>query len=56
MKLEFSYQIFNVSSNTKFHENPCLGAEFFHADGRTDAFRDFASAPNKLKLFFIIRV
>jgi hypothetical protein len=36
MKLEFSRQIFENYSNIKFHENPPMGAELFHADGRTD--------------------
>jgi hypothetical protein len=48
MKIVFSRQIFEKSSNIKFHENPF---ELFHADGRTDmrklivALRDFADAP-----------
>jgi hypothetical protein len=34
MKLEVSGQIFEKSSNVKFHENLSLGAEF-HAGGQT---------------------
>jgi len=51
MKLECSRQIFEISSNTKFHEICPVGAELFHSDGRTDmttltiAFRNFANAP-----------
>ena len=61
MKLEFSRQIFEISSNIKFHENCPMAAELLDADrrsdGRTDrqtdmtklivAFRSFAKAPNK---------
>jgi len=36
MKLEFSRQIFEKPSNTKFWKIRPVGAEFFHADGRTD--------------------
>jgi len=36
MKLEFSGQIFEKYWNVKFHENLPVGAELFHADGRTD--------------------
>jgi len=39
MKLGVSQQIFEKSPNTKFDENPSkirpVGAELFHADGRT---------------------
>jgi len=35
MKLQFSRQIFEKLSNIKFHENPSLGAEFFHANMQT---------------------
>jgi hypothetical protein len=47
MKLEFSRQIFKKSSILKILP---VGAELFHADGRTDmklivAFRNFANAP-----------
>jgi len=51
MKLEFTRQIFEKYGNIKFHENPPVGAEFFHADGQTDmtklivAFHNFAKAP-----------
>ena len=37
MKLAFSWQISKKYSNIKFHENPSdVGAELFHANGRTD--------------------
>jgi hypothetical protein len=36
MKLKFSRQIFEIFSNTKFHENPSIGSRFVRADGRTD--------------------
>jgi len=35
MKLEFSPQIFEKSSNMKFHENCPVGAELLHADMQT---------------------
>ena len=34
-KLEFSRYSFEKSTNIKFHENPSVGAELFHAYGRT---------------------
>jgi hypothetical protein len=50
MKLEFFRQIFEKSSNTKFHENPSSGSRVVQC-GRTDmmklivvAFRSFANA------------
>jgi len=51
MKLEFSQQIFENSSNIKLHENRTVQAEMFHADRQTNmtklivAFRCFANAP-----------
>jgi hypothetical protein len=54
MKLEFSQQIFERSSNIKFYENPSSGNRLFlcgRTGGRTDmtnvivAFRNFANAP-----------
>jgi hypothetical protein len=33
MKLEVPQQIFEKYTNIKFHENPSVGAELFHADG-----------------------
>jgi hypothetical protein len=36
MKLEFSRQIFEKYSNMKFQKTRPVGAESFHADGRTD--------------------
>jgi len=50
MKLEFSRQMFEKSSTTKFNENPSVGSELFHVDGRTDmtklmaTFRNFVDA------------
>jgi len=52
MELEFSLQIFEKCSNTKFHENPSSGADLFHAEGQTDrhttqllvAFRNFCES------------
>jgi len=32
MKLKFSQQIFELYSSSKFHENPPIGTELFHAD------------------------
>ena len=52
MKLEFSGQIFETYSNTKFHENPSSGSRVLPC-GRADmtkltvAFRNFANAPQK---------
>jgi len=46
MKLEFSQQGFEKSSNIKIRP---VGVELFHADGhlnRYDAFRSFSKAPN----------
>ena len=54
MKLEFSGQIFEKSSNIEFHENPYSGSPVIpcgQTGGRTDmtkvivAFRYFANAP-----------
>ena len=36
MKLEFSWQIIEKLSDTKLTKIYPLGAELFHADGRTD--------------------
>jgi hypothetical protein len=54
IKLEFSRHNFQKYANTKFRENPLVGAELLHAGGRTDgrtdmtklivAFRNFAKA------------
>jgi hypothetical protein len=58
MKLEFPRQIFEKSSNIKFHENP-LETELFHADEQTDMtkltvpFRNFANATNNISRFFL---
>ena len=59
MKLEFSGQIFEKSSNTRFRKNPSiLRDELSHVYGHTDgnmklivAFRNFASEPNFLYSF-----
>jgi hypothetical protein len=51
IKFVFPRQIFEKFSNSKFHENPPMGAELFHADGQTDvtklivAIRSSANAP-----------
>jgi len=55
MKLEFERRISEKYSNTKFNENHSVGAELFHAGGRTDgrtdmtklivAFRSFLKGP-----------
>ena len=60
MKLEFSRQMFEKSQISNYIKVRLVGAELFHADGRTDrqiygrtdmtklilAFRNFAKAPN----------
>jgi len=60
MKPEFSGQIFEKSSNTKFRKNPSiLRAELSHVDRHTEgdmtkliaAFRNFANEPNFLSNF-----
>jgi hypothetical protein len=55
MKLEFRRQIFQKYRNTYFTKIRPVGAEFFHAEGRTDGqidmtklivtFRNFMNAP-----------
>ena len=58
MKLEFSRQIFEKSSNIKFHENPSSGSRVVPC-GRTYmtklivAFRNFASALQKEMLYCV---
>jgi len=58
MKLEFSRQIFEKSSNTKFLDNPSSRSRVFHADIQTDgghadltklivSFRNCAKAPKQ---------
>ena len=59
MKLEFSQQIFEKSSNVKVHQNPSSGSRVV-SRGRTDrrtemtklivAFRNFANAPKDYTL------
>ena len=59
MKLEFSQQIFDKSTNTKFHENPSCESQvvpYGRTDSRTDmtklidAFRNFVNAPKSVFL------
>jgi hypothetical protein len=66
-KLEFSGQIFEKSSNTKFHKISFSGSEFSLEGGRMDghshrqiqmtkliaAFRNFANAPKILNFVHI---
>jgi hypothetical protein len=58
MKIEFSLQIFEKSSDIKFHEHPSSGSRVVSCgrkDRRTDmtklivAFRNFANVPNSKK-------
>jgi len=35
MKFEFSQIFFEKYSDIKFHENPAVGADLFHADWQT---------------------
>ena len=35
-KIKFSPQIWKKVSNIKLHENPSVGVELFHAEGRAD--------------------
>jgi hypothetical protein len=57
MKIEFSRQIAEKYSNTKFMKIRPVGAELFHADEQTDmtmvivAFRNFAKAPKNTSPF-----
>jgi hypothetical protein len=44
MKLEFSQQNLEKSSNTKLHKNSSSGAELFHADRRTEGRTDRLTA------------
>jgi hypothetical protein len=50
MKLHFSRQIFDKYSKIKCQEAAPVGAELFHADGRTDGETDMT----KLIVFFAI--
>ena len=58
MKPEFSRQIFEKYFDVKFYEIPPVGAELFHADGRTNvtklrvAFRNFANASHILHAIY----
>jgi hypothetical protein len=53
MEIKFPRQIFEKTTNVKFHKNPSSGAELLHADGQISrhrhnesvAFRKFAKAP-----------
>jgi hypothetical protein len=49
IKLEYSQQIFDKSSNIKFHENPSSGSRVVPC-GRTDGYTDMT----KLMVFFAI--
>jgi len=55
MKLEFSPQIYGKYKKIYFVKIRSVGAELFHADGRTDTtklivtFRGFANAPKNVK-------
>jgi hypothetical protein len=44
MKLKFSRQIFEESSNIKFHENPSIGSELFCVNGQSDRQTDGRTA------------
>ena len=62
MKLEFSWKIFEKSSNIKLHENPSIGSQLFHAYGRTDRddaansqFSQFCERAEKGKVFLRFR-
>jgi hypothetical protein len=60
MNLGFSQQILEKYSYIKFHENPSVGAELLHTEGRTEVqrdmtkvtvtFRSFANAPKNVTL------
>jgi hypothetical protein len=51
MKLEFSRRVSTITQISKYIKILSVGAELFHADGRTDmtkltaAFRNFSNAP-----------
>ena len=58
MKLEFSRQIFEKSSNINFHEKFSVGTEVLLADGQTDRHDEanscFVKAPkNFVKFLFL---
>jgi len=46
MKLDFSLQIFEKSSNVKFHNIRPMGVELFHADRRTDTTKPIVALRN----------
>ena len=50
MKHEFPRKLFEKYSNTKFHENPPLGTELYHADRRTDMTKLIVVCRNSAKL------
>jgi hypothetical protein len=67
MKLDISRQIFEKCSNTKFHENPFLGAQLFRNDGRTDKqtkshvetnsrFSQYCESASKFFIYFFVLV
>ena len=41
MRLEFSRQVLEKSSNIKYHENRPVGAELFHVDRQMDVWTDW---------------
>jgi hypothetical protein len=56
MKFKFHRQIFRQAQISSFIKICPVGAELFHAEGRTDmklvvAFRTFANAPKEAKSF-----
>ena len=51
MKLELSEQIFEKYTNIKFHEIRPVGAELFHADGRSNVTK-FSNAPMSRTVFY----
>jgi len=56
IKVYISRQIFDKSSKSNFMKIRPVGAELFHADGRTDmtkltAFRNFTKAPKNISKF-----
>jgi hypothetical protein len=63
MKMGFSRQIFRKKTQISNLTKICpVGAELFHADGRTDltklivAFRNFAKAPQKVNITALMNV
>jgi len=56
MKLEFSWQIFEITQISNFMKIRPVAAKLFHADGQTDktklivTFGNFANVPKKVKV------